>query len=322
MLYQDSVGSPQGSLLSPLIFLIYIADVELWVDDVRVHGYADDTQSSYSSENEEDIVTRLEESAKKMLTYMASNSLSANPKKTEFMMIRKGRSVPKFVTIGNETIPEAPTHKILGLTINNSLSWDDQIYGTGGVLTSIRQRVGALKRLSYTIPQEYLPQIANAIVTSKLRYGLGIYGKARIDENEPKCKQMTDLQTALNKALRIVINVKKMDRISNKELYERTGTLSVNQMCGEDQLRLIWNSLSNQDSPLIQIFNSDCGPSTMLSRSKARGDLRTTSKTSTGQRNLPHSAITIWNKFANQIKTSDVKQVAKKSIRRCALALT
>jgi len=90
MLYQDSVGSPQGSLLSPLIFLIYIADVELWVDDVSVHGYADDTQSSYSSENEEDIVTRLEESAKKMLTYMASNSLSANPKKTGFMMISIG----------------------------------------------------------------------------------------------------------------------------------------------------------------------------------------------------------------------------------------
>ena len=61
-----------------------------------------------------------------------SRSGSGNP------TIRKGLSVPKFVTIGNETIPEAPTHKILGLTINNSLSWDDQIYGTGGVLTSIR----------------------------------------------------------------------------------------------------------------------------------------------------------------------------------------
>ena len=83
-----SIGCPQGSLLSPLLFLIYIADVDLWVREMKVRGYADDTASSVSSPDLDKVIKSLEADGERMLHFMASNDLVANPEKTGLLIIR------------------------------------------------------------------------------------------------------------------------------------------------------------------------------------------------------------------------------------------
>ena len=142
-----SIGCPQGSLLSPLVFLIYIADLDQWVKNVNVRGYADDTISSISDTSEEIIIKKLEEDAGLILQFMASNFLSANPQKTGFLLIRKSKSTSiRSVEIGGKVIEEEPCHRILGVTINNTLSWKDHVIGKGGLLSAVYQRIGALRR--------------------------------------------------------------------------------------------------------------------------------------------------------------------------------
>ena len=80
-------GVPQGGILSPIIFTIYGADLEDWVKHSSIFNYADYSTSSCSGEDEDTIITKLEEDATGILEFMASNGLVANPDKTVFMMM-------------------------------------------------------------------------------------------------------------------------------------------------------------------------------------------------------------------------------------------
>ena len=76
-------GVPQGGILSPIIFTIYCADLEEWVKYSTMLNYADDTSSSCSGKTTEEVIEKLEEDARNILAFMASNGLVANPDKTD-----------------------------------------------------------------------------------------------------------------------------------------------------------------------------------------------------------------------------------------------
>ena len=258
-----------------------------------------------------------------MLKFMASNCLSANKNKTGFMMIRNGRAPPTSigVSVGGEYIRELPHHKILGITVNNTLTWDDHVYGKGGVLSSVNKRIGALKRLSYSIPSEYLARISNSIVTSKLCYGLEIYGSVCLSNEEPKTRIQSDLQIALNKAMRIALKVRVVDRVPIRELCKRTGAQTLNQMCAEDQLRLIWSTLQDPQAPLRSLFDTESSHVEKVLRSKSRGDIRQSARTSMGQRNVPSTTIGLWNKCPASLKSQTKKSATKREIRNFSITL-
>ena len=249
---------------------------------------------------------------------MASNSLVANSKKTGFLLIRNGKpSQLQHITVGDHIIQEETSHKILGLTVDNHLKWDCHVYGKNGVLSSVNQRVGALKRLSYHVPKKYLPQFATATISSKIRYCISIYGSVRIEEQSSQDGQQKDLQVALNKAMRIVAGKKLSDRVSIRDLCEKTRMTSVNHMSALDKISLTWNSLKNPSSPLNTVFNP--APSNIeerVSRAKTRGDMRPSAKTTIGQRNLPHSVSALWNACDATIKsTALLNKIPKGAIR-------
>ena len=80
-------GVPQGGILSPIIFTLFTADLELWCKFSKIYGYADDTTSSCKGKNLEEIIANLKADAENILNYMASNGLVANAKKTVFMLL-------------------------------------------------------------------------------------------------------------------------------------------------------------------------------------------------------------------------------------------
>ena len=82
-----SSGVPQGGILSPIIFVIYGADMELWLKHSNAFTYADDTSSSVTGKSIDEVKRKLEEDADRALKFMASNGLMANPSKTTLMIL-------------------------------------------------------------------------------------------------------------------------------------------------------------------------------------------------------------------------------------------
>ena len=121
-------GSPQGSILSPLLFIIYLVDVEKWVKFVNVTGYADDSGIYRAGKNMDILLEQLVTDATGILKFMASNKLVANPAKTEFIVCQprgvQRNEQPFKVLVGGSEIVESKDIKLLGLTITNTLKWD------------------------------------------------------------------------------------------------------------------------------------------------------------------------------------------------------
>ena len=75
-----STGVPQGGVLSPLIFVLFVSDLQDWLLHSSAPTYADDTTTRTSCTTVQESMRNLEEDADLVLRYMASNRLVANPK--------------------------------------------------------------------------------------------------------------------------------------------------------------------------------------------------------------------------------------------------
>ena len=124
-------GIPQGSVLGPLLFSLYLNDLPLFIKAL-CELFADDTTIHSSHSNLNNLLLSLQESINNLLQWTELNHMSLNSYKTKYMTIttrqkRQNISSRMPLYIGNEKIVEVATHKVLGVTIDNNLSWTNHI---------------------------------------------------------------------------------------------------------------------------------------------------------------------------------------------------
>ena len=93
------------------------------------------------------------------------------------------------IKVGNENITQERNAKLLGVTIDDNQKWHTQIYGKGGLLSSLNTRLFMIRRLRNALNKESIIKIADSLYTSKLRYGLALYGKIRWNEVDIKTQE-------------------------------------------------------------------------------------------------------------------------------------
>ena len=125
-------GVPQGSVLGPILFLLYINDLPLSITET-CELFADDTTIHTSHSDLNVLFTNLQENINQLVNWTELNHMSLNDQKTKFMVItsRQKRqnlstSMPNIL-VNNTTVDEVCTHKILGVTLDNNLCWTPHI---------------------------------------------------------------------------------------------------------------------------------------------------------------------------------------------------
>ena len=186
-------GVPQGGILSPLLFIIYVADMEDWTEHSGVFTYADDTSTDTSSKNIEEVLQRMEKDADGILRYMASNGLVANPQKTVFMMLGNRSGKECTIKVGNAHITQATTAKLLGMEINEDQKWTTHVQK---LIKALDKRLFYLRRIAGKISDKSLRKVADSLWTSKMRYGLQLCQEVRTREEQSKNTNMAMLQKA------------------------------------------------------------------------------------------------------------------------------
>ena len=125
-------GKPQGSILGPLLFLIYVNDFPNCLKYTKCNMFADDTQIDASSNNIESIANSLNEDLANVSEWMKANKLSLNTSKTEYMIIgshkrlRQIQSAPPII-LDNTQIKRVKVTKLVRLMFDETLTWDEQV---------------------------------------------------------------------------------------------------------------------------------------------------------------------------------------------------
>ena len=123
--------TPQGSILGPLLFLLYINDIQYvsWNIDLRL--FADDTAIFLHHKDIDVLMQDGKETLKEIMTWFETNKLSLSLGKSNFILFhgkqKNSQRQITNITIGQEAIPRIYSAKYIGLTLDENLSWDAHI---------------------------------------------------------------------------------------------------------------------------------------------------------------------------------------------------
>ena len=114
-----SIGIPQGSILGPLLFIIFVICLLCAVDECKTVMYADDTSLMYKAKNVSNLQNQLESCLSKVADWLKANKLILNVDKTKFMIFGTNRTLDKFIdvqlTFNNNIIERVDEFKYLGV---------------------------------------------------------------------------------------------------------------------------------------------------------------------------------------------------------------
>ena len=126
-------GVPQGSILGPLLFLMFINDLPLYTDNVNTDLYADDTTIFQISNSQHFIEQNLQLALRKLSVWCKLNGMLLNTEKTKVMLITTLQKRLHLhdnilnLTFNNDTLKNVDNDKVLGVHIDNNLTWSIHI---------------------------------------------------------------------------------------------------------------------------------------------------------------------------------------------------
>ena len=189
-------GVPQGSILGPLLFNLFINDLFLFLERTNICNFADDNTIYRCDSVLEIILEDLQHDMKILLNWFKINSMKPNPKKFQFMILGKGSRLPVILNINNIKIRESQKVILLGLTIDNCLTFKDHI---DTLCRNASYKLHALRRIRKYLTPDKAKVLYNAFINSQFSYASIIWMFCR----KTDYLKMEKIQY---KALKIVFN--------------------------------------------------------------------------------------------------------------------
>ena len=171
-------GVPQGSILGPLLFLIYVNDLASVSKHAATILFADDTNLIYTSKSYENFTIMIEKDLKKISNWFKLNKLALNETKTNYIIFHRPQKKPPdnfLIKLNDVELNRVKNTKFLGVILQENLKWNDHI---DYISNKVSRATGLLARLKHYLPKTILFTIYNSLCLSHLSYAISVWGSA------------------------------------------------------------------------------------------------------------------------------------------------
>ena len=288
-----TIGVPQGSILGPLLFLIYINDLVQSTSIVNFIMFADDTSMLYNSSGNCLPFDSLNEELDKVSDWFAANGLLVNASKSNVVIFKLKNKTPVHTgkVIINKSCLDIVNHvNFLGVEIDSKLNWTTHI---NKICTKISQNIGVLNRIKLIVPDFVLRILYNSLVLPYLNYGLLAWGTAA------KC-HLNKLVVLQKRAVRVISFAKFKDH--SGPLFKKHKILPLYDLYRYQGAIFVYDSLCNNLPPYFKnmyVENSNIHSHNTRKSSNIHIDNR---KLVASSKSIRHQLPLLWNELPEDIK--------------------
>ena len=168
-------GTGQGTVLSPLLFLLYINDMNLCSNLNFVH-FADDSTVFYASDSINELCAFFNEELNEIDTWLCANKVSLNVSKSSYTIFSNNDFTGHpSILIRNSKLNFVNSTKFLGITIDNKLDYSLHMQT---VCNKLSKSIGIIRKLSSFLPNSVIKQLYLSLVYPHLTYGVEVCGNS------------------------------------------------------------------------------------------------------------------------------------------------
>lgn len=292
-----TIGVPQGSILGPLFFILFVNDYPKCLKYCNTTIYADDTSTDVCDKSIDVIEFKLTQDLYNSIQWMNQNKLTMNLKKTQCMVIGTSQRLSKVnnicIKIDDVTLENVKDAKLLGVTIDQSLTWSTHLNLLG---KKISKKLGVLRRLRCFMSNDALLKVYNSIIFPHFNYCCTVWCSSK---NKSNMDCIFKLQKS---AARIILNVHDFRTPSN-EMFSLLRWMPISDYFIFRKLILIFKVLHNLTPSYMNVFRYISTVSTRNTRGSSDNLLYVPScRTEYYKRSFTFSGTRLWNELPKEIR--------------------
>ena len=292
-------GVPQGSILGPLLFNIFLNDMFYSIKEVKIANYADDNTTYSTDKDMTDLLGKLENETSILLEWFKVNEMKSNEDKCHLLFVNHQDDVS--VKLGNEIIAGSPSIDLLGVKIDSTLNFNEHV---SKLCKKGNQKLHALARISKYLSKDKLRIIMKTFIISQFNYCPLTW----MFHNRTLNNKINKLH---ERALRIAYD---NDSLSFEELLELDNSMTVHQR-NLQKLAIEMYKIKNDLSPIHMqgIFNEHVNTHDL--RNNRCWDIMRVRTVHYGTETVRYRGPKTWEMLPQIIKASKTLQEFKNKIK-------
>ena len=305
-----SVGVPQGSILGPLLFLIYINDLPGSLEKLSAILFADDTNLIIKGKNLHQLIEEINSDLEVLNDYFQANKLKLNASKTKLVCFRKkNQQLNKDEILikfdGTLLVPEENA-TFLGVILDEYLNWGDHC---NKVANTMARNFGVLNRVKKSIPSSSMKILFNSLIFPHYSYCLEAWGSCQ-------SKYLKRIQILQKKAVRAISSANWLSHTEPR--MKKLGILKVEDQHNFQCVNQIFHMLKGYSPDIFnmnQQLNANRSEHSLRSSSNQPTNLRLAASGTQRSQSFSNIAPALWNEIPLNIQNVTSKNIFKKHLK-------
>ena len=229
-------GVPQGSILGPLLFVIFVNDISQYVGTATANLYADDTLIYCNGDTMVDVQEKLQNCVDDVSEWYQRNNIVVNTDKSCAMVVRSRRIIPNHpldINVNNRKLEQVKVMNYLGMEIDEALTWNEHITK---LCKKLAFKVSKLARLKKFLDKDTLKKIYNATIQPCIDYAISVWGSTTN-------YNLNRVQRLQNHCARIIENNFDYINVRGLELVSIIGWMNIRERFLYFQILLIFKCI-------------------------------------------------------------------------------